>query len=229
MVSNMALLLAWTIADPLLWERVDTGRTEAGVLLSYGRCASLKNVSSILIGLVAAVNIVALLFANVLAYLTRLLEVAFNESKFVGLAMASILQATLIGLPLLFLADANPVARYVVRSVLVFVICMSVLVFIFVPKVTKADEPMMIRFSVSGVSKRRSFDDYNGSDFINRSGDLGRNSRGSASGGKMESIPEGDSGGGSSDPDFKISSRSPSNSKLEASTEETSTLSLKSK
>ena len=196
MAFNLAFLLTWTIADPLHWERIDTGRTKAGVLSSYGRCASFGNLSSIMLGLLAGVNIVALLFANVLAYMTRLLEVAFNESKFVGLAMASILQAALIGLPLLFLADSNPVARYVVRSLLVFVICMSVLLFIFVPKVLKADEKMTVRFSVSGASKRQSYN-YEPSD---QSGDM--NMR--LSGHKMESIPEVPSGH-SSDADFKVS------------------------
>ena len=42
LLFNTAFLLTWTIVDPLVWERVDTGRTEAGVLSSYGRCASLK-------------------------------------------------------------------------------------------------------------------------------------------------------------------------------------------
>ena len=199
MAFNLAFLLTWTIADPLHWERVETGRTKAGVLSSYGHCRSFGNLSSIMLGLLAGVNIAALLSANVLAYMTRLLEVAFNESKFVGLAMASILQAALIGLPLLFLADSNPVARYVVRSVLVFVICMSVLVFIFVPKVMNADEKMTIRFSTSGASKRQSYEP------ADHSGDL--NIR--ISGLKMESIPEVPSGSGpsghSSDPDFKVS------------------------
>ena len=95
-----------------------------------------------MLGLIAATNAIALIYANVVAFQTRNLTVAFNESKFVALAMASILQAMLIGTPLLFLADTNTTARYVVRSVLVFVICISVQLFIFVPKVMHGDKPM---------------------------------------------------------------------------------------
>ena len=137
---NTGFLLTWTLEDPLRWERVDSGRTEAGILSSYGRCASSGNLSTVMIALIAGVNAIAIVAANVLAYQTRNMCVAFNESKFVGLSMGSILQAVLIGTPLLFLADSNPTARYVVRSLLVFVICMSILVFIFLPKMMEGEK-----------------------------------------------------------------------------------------
>jgi hypothetical protein len=143
MTLNVAFLLTWTIVDPLYWERVDLGRTGDGLRESYGRCTNAGTISPIMAGLIGAVNLVALLLANIEAYQTRELSVAFNESKFVGLAIASILQAMLIGLPLLFLADTNTTARYLVRCILVFVVCMSVMVFIFLPKFlrgTKKDE-----------------------------------------------------------------------------------------
>jgi len=106
--------------------------------------------STVMLALICATNAVALLFANVMAFRTRDLTVAFNESKFVALSMASILQAMLIGTPLVFLADTNTVAKFVVRSVIVFVICMSVLLFIFTPKILHGDKPMdPIRLSVS--------------------------------------------------------------------------------
>lgn len=154
MLLNALFLTIWTAVDPLYWERIQSGRTETGVLSSYGRCTAAGNVSMIMGGLIAGVNVVALLFANVLAYQTREMTVAFNESKFVGFSVGSILQAMLIGTPLLFLADSNPTARYFVRSILVFIICMSVQVFIFVPKVMKGDQPGLsavpARFSMVG-------------------------------------------------------------------------------
>ena len=133
-------------------ERVDTGRTESGILSSYGTCSASGTISTIMLALIAATNCIALLYANVMAFQTRELTVAFNESKFVALAMASILQALLIGVPLLFLADSNTTARYVVRSVLIFVICMSVQVFIFLPKILHGDKAMApVSLSVSQV------------------------------------------------------------------------------
>lgn len=134
LVVNVILLLIWTLVDPLFWERTYQGRTEAGELESSGRCTTSGNAGLILLALIAVANIIAVILANVQAYQTRELKSAYSESKYVGLAMASILQAFLIGVQLLFLSESSPTARYLVRSILVFVICMAVLLFIFVPK-----------------------------------------------------------------------------------------------
>lgn len=135
LVLNCVFLLVWTVVDPLYWERVNVGRNEGGELVSYGHCTSSGTTSLVMIGLITAINAVAVILANIQAYQTRKLTVAYNESKFVALSMASILQAFLIGLPLLFLSNTTPTSRYVVRSLLIFVICMSMLGFIFVPKI----------------------------------------------------------------------------------------------
>jgi hypothetical protein len=137
---NVAFLLTWTLVDPLYWERVDLGRTSEGIQESYGRCTYAGTITPIMAGLLGGLDLVALLLANIEAYQTRELSVAFNESKFVGLSMASILQAMLIGFPLLFLSDANTIARYLVRCILVFVVCMSVMVFIFLPKILRGNK-----------------------------------------------------------------------------------------
>lgn len=155
LLLNVASLLTWTIADPLIWTRVRKGRTESGELESYGHCQSSGSIAAVMLGLVGGVNIVALALANIQAYLTRNLHVAYDESRYIGLAMASILQAFMIGVPLLFLADDNPTARYVVRSVLVFVICIAVLGFVFVPKMTQKKEPETNRFSSHFVTDGR--------------------------------------------------------------------------
>jgi len=141
---NVVFLSVWTAVDPLYmyWERVDEGRNESGDLVSYGHCTASGTVSIVMISLLAAVNLVALLLANLQAYHARKLTVAYNESKFVALSMASILQATVIGVPLLFLSMTNPTASYVVRIILIFVVCMSILCWIFVPKMIKAGQPL---------------------------------------------------------------------------------------
>lgn len=122
MVLNVAFLLTWTLVEPLRWERVSSGRTETGELESYGHCVLTGTVAETMLGLVGGVNLVAVILANIQAYLTRNLTVAYDESKFIALSMASIMQAFLIGVPLLFLAEDNTTASYVVRSLLVFVV-----------------------------------------------------------------------------------------------------------
>ena len=67
------------------------------------------------------------------------MPVAFNESKYIALSMVAILQAVLIGIPLLFLSESNTTAFYLVRCILVFVICFSIQMFIFVPKALHGD------------------------------------------------------------------------------------------
>jgi len=168
---NAAFLLTWTLVDPLEWERVSSGRTESGDLSSYGRCASTGTVSTVMQALLAATIIFAFLFATVLAYQTRDITVALSESKWVGFSIASILQALFIGTPLLFLTDNNPTARLVVRSVLIFVICMSVQLFIFVPKVMHGKKrmapiEMSRRFSTTGGNRRGSSSQFRSSSFF---------------------------------------------------------------
>merc|ERR1712232_561871 len=72
--------------------------------------------------------------ACVQAYQTRNVNIAFNESHFIALCLISMLQAALIGIPLIFLSNENPIATYFVRSCLVFIVSIALLGFIFVPK-----------------------------------------------------------------------------------------------
>ena len=51
------------------------------------------------------------------------------------MTVASMMQAFLVGLPVLLLVDEEPTARYVVSVLLIFCVCIAVIGFIFVPKV----------------------------------------------------------------------------------------------
>lgn len=147
---NVILLSIFTALDPLYWERVEQGRDGEGNLESYGRCTSDGKVSAVVLGLVVGINAVALIMSCVQAYKGRNVSVAYSESTYVAFSVASILQACVIGVPLIFLSNANPTASYVVWTLLVFVICMSVLCFIFIPKITKtlSKKPDSARFSI---------------------------------------------------------------------------------
>jgi hypothetical protein len=86
----------------------------------------------------AIVNLSVLVIANWQAYVSRLIESEFSESKYVAMTMASLLQATLSGCPILFVVRDQPGAFYLVLTFMVFIICMAVLLLIFVPKVVLA-------------------------------------------------------------------------------------------
>jgi hypothetical protein len=62
----------------------------------------------------------------------------FSESKYIGIAMMSMLQAASTGIPLLFVVREHPQAYYLILTFMIFVIGMVILVVIFVPKMAFA-------------------------------------------------------------------------------------------
>jgi 7 transmembrane sweet-taste receptor of 3 GCPR len=109
LACNLLLLLVWTFVTPMEWTRIQTSRTE-----SYGKCVATgdKVAWHTIISLVTVVNGIALIMANVQAYRARRISTEYCESRFIGMAMISILQVVLIGVPVLFLGDDSPMARY---------------------------------------------------------------------------------------------------------------------
>ena len=128
---NVILLLLWTIIDPLQFDRVVTSDHE-----SYGTCwAGTDSAVPISLGiLIAILNFGAVVLANLQAYQARDLKVEYNESKYIGIGMGCILQAFMLGVPLMFLVAENPQAFTFLLSSLIFLIAMSLLVLIFIPK-----------------------------------------------------------------------------------------------
>jgi hypothetical protein len=129
--ANVVLLTAWTVTDPLRWERIPTGLTS-----SYGICTIHSEGSAwkVIVSLIAIINGAALLASNVEAYKARKVDTAYGESSYIGLIMASWLQIILVGLPLLFLVAEQPTARFFVNSSMAFLMTMSVLLLLFLPK-----------------------------------------------------------------------------------------------
>lgn len=129
--ANVVLLTAWTVTDPLRWERIPTGLTS-----SYGICTIHSEGSAwkVIVSLIAIINGAALLASNVEAYKARKVDTAYGESSYIGLIMASWLQIILVGLPLSFLVAEQPTARFFVNSSMAFLMTMSVLLLLFLPK-----------------------------------------------------------------------------------------------
>ena len=131
---NLTILLAWTLVDPLTWKRIETSETS-----SYGTCTIDSDkpdfIWKIFVSILGIVNGVALVMANWAAYKARYLSTELGESKWIAMAMGSLLQSLLFAIPILFLVRDNPATIYMVSSSIVFVITMSILGFIFVPKI----------------------------------------------------------------------------------------------
>jgi hypothetical protein len=118
--------------------RVTVKRTEPDEFgQSRGYCTGSKNghtytMFRVLIGIV---NFGAVIFANIQAFRARNITTDYSESTYVLLTLGSLLQALIIGAPLLALVHENDVATYFLRSVFIFIITTSILGFMFLPKV----------------------------------------------------------------------------------------------
>lgn len=151
-VVNIAFLLTWTLTDPRRWERTVTGRGADGSIESIGGCVTNgEPVSTAMASLLFAVNIIAPLVAIVEAYEARNISIEYSESHYIGMAVFFILEGFLIGVPLIFLTGSSPMAGYFVQTVLVFLVSMSILLFIFAPKIFFVKNPQANSSSTGSV------------------------------------------------------------------------------
>jgi ABC-type sugar transport system substrate-binding protein len=137
--ANIVILICWTVIDPLVYVREASAGTDGWnrIISTFGSCRS-DHVARYLIPL-AVVNLSVLMIANWQAYVSRVIESEFSESKYIAMTMASLLQATLTGVPILFVERESPQTFYLVLTFMVFVTCMAVLLLIFVPKVVMTE------------------------------------------------------------------------------------------
>jgi len=134
LTANAAALTWWTFTDPLKYRRADLPGTDAWnrVIGTWGGCMSEDALPYALV--LIFLNVGVMILASWQAYRARNIESEFAESKYVGMALISMLQVSLIGMPLLVLVRDDPKAWYWTMSLMVFIICMVVLLFIFIPK-----------------------------------------------------------------------------------------------
>lgn len=137
---NWIILALWTAIDPLTYVRMNNPGTDAWgrVLSTYGVCKSNDAVPFVVP--LAIINFGIMVVANWQAYEARLIEFEFSESKHIALAMGSLLQATLLGVPLLFVVRDNPPAYFLVLVFLLFFVGMAILLVIFIPKMVFVEE-----------------------------------------------------------------------------------------
>lgn len=133
---NVLILTVWTALDPLYWDRYVVGYDPFGrPNETRGRCYS-ENWLPYLISL-AVVNAGALVVAIHQAWIARKISLEFAESEWIARVMNTILLVAFVGGPVLVIADEDPRAFYFVLCALIFAICMSLLGFIFGPKIAK--------------------------------------------------------------------------------------------
>jgi len=132
--ANILVLSLWTALSPLEWERkvIDVDyfeRTSASV----GMCTSAF--LPVYAGVVAIINTCPIMLALYQAYQARHISTEFAESTYIAAAMCIMLAVAFIGIPVLFIAYDNKDSFLFVSSGIIFVICVSLLLLIFLPKI----------------------------------------------------------------------------------------------
>jgi len=152
-VSNISLLVVWTVVDPLKWERRSV---EGQLWRTYGKCSLTEGG----VGEKVMVTVLALCTTGFLglgwqAFKARNISTEFSESTYLGIAVFSWMQLSVVGVPVLFLMeDSNVTARYGLVVGLLLAICMSMLLFIFLPilYMSRRSGPKRSAIRVSGLN-----------------------------------------------------------------------------
>lgn len=136
---NAIVLICWTVLDPLTYVRANHAGLDGWnrVISTYGTCQSQHGYRYVIP--LTLINLIVLLIANYQAYEARKIKSEFSESKYIGLAMASMLQCGVIGIPILFVVRQQPQAFYIILVLVLFIISEVVLLLIFAPKIILQD------------------------------------------------------------------------------------------
>jgi ABC-type sugar transport system substrate-binding protein len=134
LTSNIVVLICWTVLDPLTYVREEQEGTDYWnrVISTSGACRS-DNVVAYLVPL-AVINLSVVATACWQALQASNIKSEFSEAKYIGLAVASLFQAFVTGIPVVVVVRDTPQTFYVVLSITMFLLCMAVLLLIFLPK-----------------------------------------------------------------------------------------------
>ena len=141
-MTNVAILVTWTIIEPLQWTRNYSSKDQYGRgVETFGTCSFAAGSSRVFLLLLAIFNGLVVVFANYQSYIGRNNPTEFNESSHVAISMASLLECFLVGGPILILVDKSPVADFSVKTILIFVSCCAILLPMFIPKFSAQPGP----------------------------------------------------------------------------------------
>lgn len=132
---NWSVLFAWTLADPLVYVRLEHEGTDYWnrVLETYGVCRS-QHVIGYLLPL-ACFNLMGVFVAAWFAAIHHDHASALGEIQHIGLSVAALVEGVLAGVPVVVVVKDMPRVYYSVLSLTIFVLCMAVLGSVFLPKI----------------------------------------------------------------------------------------------
>lgn len=137
MVLVILLLFFWQITDPFRWERETVRANSMGdVLESVGYCTC--NNFGVSAGPLGAVLGVLTMYGMYITFRSRDLPDQFGEAKYLALAMLTIVEGMVAGVPMLYIAGDNATVQYFAKNFMILVISFGTVVIMFVPKFLKA-------------------------------------------------------------------------------------------
>jgi gamma-aminobutyric acid type B receptor len=148
LAANVLVLIVWTAAYPHSYVRKTKEGTDVWnrPIASVGSCYTESTSTGFLIALVV-LNAAVVLLANIEAYKARNIQTEYSESKYINIIMFSMLQAFVLGIPIIILARGTPVVMYFICVLILFMICMAILSCIFIPKVLALRERLLAKKS----------------------------------------------------------------------------------
>ncbi len=138
LTANVVTLICWTLLAPRQYMRLPLPGRDGWnrIIATYGACqAPVAYPYLIALGVI---NISAVLIATWQAFEARGIQSEFGENRYIIIAMAVVLQAIVGGLPVLILVRKSPQVYYLVLSTMLFAISMSILLLMFIPKISCA-------------------------------------------------------------------------------------------
>jgi hypothetical protein len=128
------VLLVWTVRSPPYFVRkVNAFDLYDRVIETKGTC-SYRGVIPYAITL-GVVLLGTLLFTVQQAYQARHISTEFAESEYIFLVLLAVFVVSILGIPVLFLVEENPSARFFTLASIIFLIDLSILLMIFIPKI----------------------------------------------------------------------------------------------
>jgi ABC-type phosphate transport system substrate-binding protein len=162
----IAILVTWTILDPLEFHReVVRVDISGAVVESIGRCTCKTPI--VWLAPLASVVFFFLCVGCSLSYHVRNVPVEFSEGQWIGVAMINFLEMFVLAIPILIITADKPSADGVMKSMVVFCSSFGTILIIFVPKFYMAmnDDKAMQRWRFS----------WNANDILGSSNNASRN------------------------------------------------------
>ncbi|CAB9510907.1 acid type B receptor subunit 2 [Seminavis robusta] len=126
LMVDVAILVAWTITDPLVWHREVIRSDQFGAPMeSLGYCIS--DSWKAWGAAMGALHLSLLGVACYMSYRARDIPTMYQEGKFVSIAMISNLQIFVVGVPILIIVGNDPQTAFFVRSVIIWMGEMQIL------------------------------------------------------------------------------------------------------